>query len=444
MNGQYGDPETIDLIGVGFGPANLALAIALEEQGRLRDLGSAGGRVRFVEQQAQFGWHRGMLLDGARMQIAFLKDLVTMRNPRSRYSFLTYLQERGRLVDFINCKNFFPSRVEFHDYLEWAAARFTDVVEYGSEVVRIEPVTAGDGIDQLDVVVRRVDGSGLRRHRARNVVFAAGLQPWVPAGVALSDRVWHSSELLHRLGDIKPDEIRTVLVVGAGQSAAEVTGHLHRVCPNAQVHSVFSRFGYSVADDSPFANRIFDPDAVDVHFQAEPQVRDMLRRYHDGTNYSVVDLDLITELFERSYQEKVAHDQRLHFHNVSRVTSCEQTPMGVDVTVHNLALGCASTFTCDIVVFATGYRPVDPRDLLEPVLEHCRLDEEGGVDIGRNYRVRTKPQLRCGIYVQGAAERSHGLSSVLLSNVAVRAGEIAQALTESLRHPDESLATAPR
>lgn len=51
--------------------------------------------ARFLEQQPRFGWHRGMLIDNATMQVSFLKDLVTLRNPTSGFSFLCYLQSRG-------------------------------------------------------------------------------------------------------------------------------------------------------------------------------------------------------------------------------------------------------------------------------------------------------------------------------------------------------------
>ncbi|CAM5537198.1 CocE/NonD family hydrolase [Streptomyces violaceorubidus] len=40
-----------------------------------------------------------------------VKDLVTLRNPASEYSFLCYLQSKGRLIDFINHKSLFPLRV---------------------------------------------------------------------------------------------------------------------------------------------------------------------------------------------------------------------------------------------------------------------------------------------------------------------------------------------
>jgi L-ornithine N5-oxygenase len=123
-----GGPETYDVVGVGFGPANLALAIAVAEYNAQPD--TTPVRSLFLERQKQFGWHRGMLIDDATMQVSFLKDLVTMRNPTSDFSFLSYLHHADRLVDFINQKSLFPLRIEFHDYLEWAAARFSDEVRY--------------------------------------------------------------------------------------------------------------------------------------------------------------------------------------------------------------------------------------------------------------------------------------------------------------------------
>src|ERR1041385_4771506 len=127
-----GEPDTIyDLVGVGFGPANLALAIAVAEHNARPD--GTPLRGLFLERQVRFGWHRGMLIDNATMQVSFLKDLATMRNPTSSFSFLSYLHSKGRLVDFINHKNLFPLRIEFHDYFEWAAAKVDDVVSYGTE-----------------------------------------------------------------------------------------------------------------------------------------------------------------------------------------------------------------------------------------------------------------------------------------------------------------------
>jgi L-ornithine N5-oxygenase len=271
-----------DLVGVGFGPSNLALAAALREH-------PAPVSAAFFERQPRFGWHRGMLLDDATMQVSFLKDLVTLRNPSSEFSFLCYLKERDRLIDFINHKNFFPLRVEFHDYLEWAAAKVDDLVCYDSLVTGVSPVVRDDVLEAFDVE------AGGRVHRTRNLVVATGLRPLLPGGVTGSHRVWHSRDLLTNIGSVAPDARRFV-VVGAGQSAAEITAFLHERFPAAEVCAVFSRYGYSPADDSSFANRIFDPAAVDDFFAAPDAVKEMLIDYHGNTNYSVVDADLIEAL----------------------------------------------------------------------------------------------------------------------------------------------------
>jgi L-ornithine N5-oxygenase len=415
-----------DLVGIGFGPSNLALAIAAAEHG------SRGGRLstRFVEKQPKFGWHRGMLIEDATMQVSFLKDLATLRNPTSRFGFLSYLHDRGRLVDFINYGTSFPTRLEFHDYLEWAAAGFADRVDYGTTIVGVEPVADDPAL--LDVLT---DGGG--RLRARNVVLATGLVPHLPEGVTGGRRVWHSRDLLTAVS--RATDVRRVIVVGAGQSAAEAADHLHRAFPDAEVCAVFARYGYSPADDSSFANRVFDPSAVDDFFQAPSEVKDLILAYHGNTNYSVVDLDLIQALYRRHYHEKVSGRERLRFRNVSRVADVVETGDRVELAVESLVDRSREVLSADLVVYATGYRPSDPTQLLGALAPRCRRDRMGRLEIGRDYRVATDDDLTAGIYVQGATEHTHGLSSTLLSNVAVRTGEIAASIaarTSGRSHAD--------
>ncbi|MFG2589863.1 lysine N(6)-hydroxylase/L-ornithine N(5)-oxygenase family protein [Streptomyces sp. NPDC048438] len=418
-------PQVHDLIGIGFGPSNVAMAIAIGEH-------NAGARAhepvtaRFFEQQPRFGWHRGMLIDDATMQVSFLKDLVTLRNPASEYSFLCYLKSRGRLVDFINHKNLFPLRVEFHDYFEWAAAKVDAMVSYGHEVVGVTPVVGDGAVEYLDVTVRSAEG--LVAHRARNVVIGTGLRPLMPEGVERGDRVWHNSDLLAKVDGLKGTSPSRFVVVGAGQSAAENVAYLHRRFPKAEVCAVFSRYGYSPADDSAFANRIFDPGAVDEYFAAPGSVKRRLMDYHGNTNYSVVDIDLIDDLYRKTYQEKVLGTERLRFLNVSRLAAVEEGADAVRATVKSLVTGEETVLDADVVVFATGYSPVDPLGLLGEVADRCLLDEQGRVRVERDYRIATGPGLNCGIYLQGGTEHTHGITSALLSNTAIRVGEILDSL----------------
>ncbi|AEA22524.1 lysine N(6)-hydroxylase/L-ornithine N(5)-oxygenase family protein [Pseudonocardia benzenivorans] len=415
-----GGSEPLDLVGIGFGPSNLGLAIAIEEH--VAD-GGHPVRAEFVEAQERFGWHTGMLLPGTTMQISFLKDLATQRNARSRYSFVNYLSERGRLTDFINLQNFFPTRVEFHDYLTWAAESVSARVRYGTRAVAVHDV---DGA--LEVVADGPDGR--ISLRTRNVVLAGGLTPRLPSGVRPSARQFHNHRLLARLAELPEPTHRRFVVVGSGQSAAEVTEHLLDRFESAEVHGVFNRYGYSPADDSPFANRVFDPAAVDDFYVAEPAVRRQLLEYHRGTNYSCVDLDLIESLYRREYSERVGGTRRLFLRGASRIRSAVETADGVRVQIEHNPTRTVDTLDCDAVVYATGFDPMPLRDLLSGVCDPQALAGEPAVS--RDYRLLTRTELSGNIYLQGGTEHTHGLSSSLLSNIAVRSAEILQSITTAL------------
>lgn len=437
MNRFHREDKTIhDVLGIGYGPSNLALAIAIEEHN-----GRAAPEDRlsaaFLEKQPAFGWHRGMLIDDATMQVSFLKDLVTMRDPTSDYSFLCYLKERGRLADFLNQKTLFPLRIEFHDYFEWVAGRLDHLVRYGHEVVSVEPVFDGDEVAWFDVVSQIGGPDGERvTHRARNLCLATGLTPRTPSGVEALENAWHSVELLPRTQSWSGPPPERVVVLGAGQSAAEAVAYLHRAFPGSEVCAVFAKYGYTPADDSPFANRVFDPEGVDVYYKSSREVKQTLMDYHRSTNYSAVDLELIDSLYRTQYQERVQGHERLRFLNVSRVREVvpdERGTGGLRVTVEYLPTGERSTLDADLLVYATGYLPADPSAVLGRASKFCLRDEENALQVGRDHRVALTPNVTAGLYVQGSTEHTHGITSTLLSHTAVRSGEILDSL---LRHAD--------
>ncbi|WP_405710818.1 lysine N(6)-hydroxylase/L-ornithine N(5)-oxygenase family protein [Streptomyces xanthophaeus] len=423
-----GDAPLIhDLIGIGFGPSNVAMAIALSEH-NARVGRQEAVTAHFFEQQPRFGWHRGMLIDDATMQVSFLKDLVTLRNPSSEYTFLRFLQSKGRLIDFVNHKNLFPLRIEFHEYFEWAAAKVDDMVSYGHQVIAVEPVVRDGVVEYLDVTAR--SGDEVVTHRARNLVIGTGLRPVMPEGAERTDRVWHNSDLLAKVEGLEGTDPSRFVVVGAGQSAAENVAYLHRRFPQAEICAVFSRYGYSPADDSSFANRIFDPQAVDEYYTAPDDIKQKLMDYHGNTNYSVVDIDLIDDLYRQAYQEKVLGNERLRFLNVSRLMGVEETEDGVRATIRSLVTGEEAPLDADVVVCATGYRQADALGLLGEVAERVHRDDRGRVRVERDYRIATDEALRCGIYLQGGTEHTHGITSSLLSNTAIRVGEILDSILD--------------
>ncbi|MDG9723696.1 MULTISPECIES: lysine N(6)-hydroxylase/L-ornithine N(5)-oxygenase family protein [unclassified Streptomyces] len=438
--------EIYDVVGIGFGPSNLSLAIALDEHGASAPQHPV--KAHFFERQPSFGWHRNMVLPSTTMQISFMKDLATFRNPMSRFTFISYLHASNRLVQFVNNQDFFPTRKEFHQYLEWAAAGLADRVTYGAEVTSIRPAAGSGDLspDLLEVEVRGADGT-TSVVTARNVAISTGLVPRLPEGVTADERVWHSSQFLGRFNAQSPDDLKSVAVVGAGQSAAEITRFLHDSLPHAQVRAIVPSYGYSVADDTPFANQVFDPTAVDDYYFGTDRGRDAFWRYHRNTNYSVVDADVIRDLYQRAYAEEVSGVKRLHFSNLTRVAEVRRAGSATQVVLRSLLDDRTEELSVDALVFATGYDGMDPARLLGDFDRHFQRDAAGRHRLERDYRLVPASDLTCGVYLQGGTEHSHGLSSSLLSNIAVRSGEIADSImlrrTERELERDRPVEAAP-
>jgi L-ornithine N5-monooxygenase len=94
----------------------------------------------------------------------------------------------------------------------------------------------------------------------------------------------------------------------------------------------------------------------------------------------------------------------------------------------------------DWLIYATGYRPRSPLSVLGQLSSYCKIEPSGALCLDRDHRIVTSERMRCGIYVQGAAEASHGLASTLLSTSAIRAGEIAQSVAATIEQPTPALA----
>src|SRR5262249_24350136 len=93
--------EPLDLVGIGFGPAGIALAAALADEREAQPAAQEWPyTARFFEARADSSWQSGLLLPGTDISHHFLRDLAMPRDPRSRFTFANYLKQRGRLFDF--------------------------------------------------------------------------------------------------------------------------------------------------------------------------------------------------------------------------------------------------------------------------------------------------------------------------------------------------------
>lgn len=423
-----------DVIGVGFGPSNMALAIALEELAQANGLAL---NTLFLEKQRHYRWHGETLIGQSRLQISFLKDLVSLRNPTSAYSFINYLHTQERLVDFINRGTFHPCRMEFNDYLRWVAEHFREAVRYGEAVLRIEPGYGANTIDHLRVIARDEQGREAT-HRARAVVLATGGTPRIPpafAGLGDDPRIFHHSRYLSGMRSLPcaQGQPMRIAVIGSGQSAAEAFIDLHDSYPSVDIEMVLRASALKPADDSPFVNEIFDPAQTDRVFAQSAAEREQFIAEYRNTNYSVVDLDLIERIYEVLYRQKIARQQRHSLLCRHSVEAAKADAGGFQLTLRDLASGQRRERRYDAVILATGYERRAHNELLAPLLPQLR---DCAVD--RDYRVLASDNLKAAVYLQGFCESSHGLSDTLLSVLPMRSAEIGRALYRSLLVPERA------
>ncbi|MGK5638175.1 lysine N(6)-hydroxylase/L-ornithine N(5)-oxygenase family protein [Streptomyces sp. URMC 126] len=420
-------PARYGLLGVGFGPSHLSLAAVCDSTREP----AVRARVHCLEARPGFGWHPDMLLDGTRMQVAFLKDLVSPHDPTSPYSFTNYLVSKGRLEQFLNLGTLHPTRREYADYFGWAADRLSHHVSYGCVVEGVRPVTGADGdVTHLEVSYRDLAGDTYAV-AADHVSLAPGGRPVVPPGVereALdSGTVFHSSTFLprvrrfHQRGREAPHRF---LVVGAGQSAAEVFQYLAREFPAADVTLAHRGFALMPANSSPLANEIFDPGTVDLfHSAGAARRRTLLAELH-STNYAAVDDQDIHAIAELLYEQRVHGRHRLRLCRFTELADCRADGPLALVTLRDPVTGQSLGSRFDGVVLATGYDFREAGDLLAGLEPHLLRDTDGTLRIRRDYSVETAPGFRPRVFLHGAAEHTHGLSSTLLSVLAHRAAHI--------------------
>jgi L-ornithine N5-oxygenase len=245
--------QQYDILCIGFGPAALAIAIAIRERGL------ADKNVLFLERQAEFGWHTGMLLPGTKMQISFMKDLATMRNPQSYFTFANYLHKHDRLANFINLSTHTPFREEFNDYMKWCASHFGDWVQFNQEVVKVTPVKTNapnQAVESFNVTARDVKSSSTRHLYAKHVIVANGGEMSVPDGLRspqFNGQIIHSSQYLNTVPrQFKYENAKyRFAVVGGGQSAVEIAEDLQSRYPNSRVALIFRDSALRPSDDSP-------------------------------------------------------------------------------------------------------------------------------------------------------------------------------------------------
>lgn len=410
--------SVLDVLGIGFGPANLALAIALEELAP--DLS-----VRFIERRDGPHWQPGMLLPGSDIQNHPLRDLVTPRNPRSRYSFTNFLFENQRLYEHLNLPLHYPLRLEYAHYVKWVAQFFAHQVDYRREAVAIDAV--GDG--GAHYLVRTVDGS---LYRARSLVFAPGRTPHVPVPFAdlEDDRICHLNQYLPSLATTLENHLEArVAVIGGSQSAVEILLHASEQARVAGLVGYTRNFGYRQKDASPFSEEVYFPGFVDAFHGASPENKARLRRELVHTNYSASDADVLNQLYVRRYEDHLRQRQRIDLRTCQEILACHPGPKGVELESRHFLSNEVTRQRFDLVVLATGFLDLGNGDRHEawPSLLAPLTDGHEELLIARDYRVELGE--RPPVYFNGLCESSHGMGDAgSFSLLALRSQTIVESL----------------
>lgn len=418
-------PDPYDLLGVGIGPFNLSLAALAEPV--------AGLRTLFCDRRPEFRWHPGMLVDGARMQVPFLADLVSLADPTNRWSFLNYLREQDRIFPFYFSERFQLPRREYDHYCRWAAERLPNC-RFGTEAVELH------WQDGLFRAVLRETGTG-RSHRvhARNLVLGVGTEPVRPAALAALDghpRAFHSAEYLDRRAAL--DGARDITVVGSGQSGAEVFLDLlrRRGADGTRLRWLTRTRALAPMEYSKLGLEHFTPDYTRYFHTLPAEVRDRLVAAQ-WQLHKAASAETLADIHDHLYEQTVGRPidaAPVEITPGTEVTDAGPGPCGgLELRCRHTDSGTRHLVRTDAVVLATGYRAARPA-ALEPLAHLIDRDDRGRYRVDLDHRVATLPELTGGLYVQNAELHTHGVGTPDLGLGAHRAAVILNAVTGRTVH----------
>lgn len=199
--------------------------------------------------------------------------------------------------------------------------------------------------------------------------------------------------------------------------------------------------------DRDSVNEIFNPERIDDFYR-----RSWTRRRSDiaadrATNYGVVRLELIEQIYHDMYMQKIKNPNEWEWqHRIlpRRVIARIEHDHPERLTLHLTAVGdpdAGETLDVDALMIATGYTRNAHETLLAKA-EHLRPPGADKWEVSRNYSValdRSKVSPGAGIWLQGCNEGTHGLSDSLLSVLATRGGEMVDSILGDQLHGETEM-----
>ncbi len=397
-----------DLIGIGIGPSNLSTAALLHP---VRDL-----RSEFFDFKKEFQWFPGMLFPEATIQVSWLKDLVTLVDPTSQYSFLSFLAHKKRMYRFAMAR--FPrvKRREFNQYFQWVSQSLPNL----NFDTSVDSVTfTGDHF-----CLNHSRGQS----RSKNIVIAAGQSAKVPGCVRphLCSTVFHATQFIK---ENNPFAGKRIIVVGGGQSGAELVNQLllNRSALPENIRWLSRRPNFLPIDDSPFTNEFFTPSYSEYFYHLpDEEKRKLLVQQtlaSDGINLDLLE-DIYRNLYEVDLIEGKGKLAKLHFNH--DIIDFKKGANGWALIGKDTSTGETNQYDADIVIFATGFEYQPPK-FLEPIMGRLKTTENG-FEISEDFCIHWDGPKENKIFIQNGARHVRGVADPNLSLVAWRSAKIINCL----------------
>jgi lysine N6-hydroxylase len=429
-----------DVIGIGIGPFNLGLAALSEDIEEIDAL--------FLEQKPCFEWHPGLLIENTTLQVPFFADVVTMADPKSRFSFLNYLHEHERLYKFYFLERFHIPRREYNDYCKWVAEQLKSC-RFGQQVTAIQWKNGMERLEKshvgyFEIEVKDIYSDELNYYYARDLVLGVGSTTYLPDCFSSHsfDNVFHSAEFLSQ--EKRCHEADSITVIGSGQSAAEVFLELLK---DQRTYGYrldwFTRSkGFFPMEYSKLGLEHFSPDHTRYFYQLSQEKKDDLIPKQDLL-YKGISAKTIADIYDVLYEHSVGGENppvRL----LAKTEVADIQPINDSKEKRKYRLSCSQweqeqSFTHDseVIIAATGYQHGIP-GFLTGIYSMICWDEKGRYMVQDDYQLKLAEKLPNKVFVQNGEMHTHGVGAPDLGLGAYRNSVIINQLANREVYPISS------
>ncbi|ULT40979.1 SidA/IucD/PvdA family monooxygenase [Niabella defluvii] len=389
------DTTIYDIAGIGIGPFNLGLAALSEPIKTLKTI--------FIEQKPAFSWHEGMLIPGSTLQVSYLADLVTLADPSSKFSYLNFLRQHNRLIQFGVHEQGYITRSEYNRYCRWVCGQLTNL-SFG---YRVDSIQYNEQDDFFSVVCSG-QNNRMQTFKARKLVVGIGSKPYLPCNAQeyIGNAVLHAADYMY----YRPEIIKSnnIAVIGSGQSAAEIFYDLlHQLNTKESSLNWYTRSDrFYAMEHSKLNYEMTSPDYIDFFYQLDQEEKQRLLR-NQATLYKGINHQLINAVYDRLYSLFTeGHQNHIKIQAHAELKSISTNKDAYNLEFYHNALRKIFTTTARHVILATGYTTGVPV-FLNSLNDMIQYNIDGSLKIKRNYALDNADR----VFIQNAEMHTHGFNA---------------------------------